>query len=115
MAHLVYPVVYGGIFLNIGIRGRHVGFGLVIVVITDKILNSVMRKKRHELIVELRRQGLVVGDDQGSLLRRLDNIRDSKGLAGAGNPEECLMFQSVLNTLHKSFYRPGLIPFRFES
>ncbi len=83
---LVNLVVDGGILGNIGVRGGHVGFGLVVIVVGHKILHRILREHLLEFSVELRRKRLVVGDDQRRLLQFLNDIRHRKCLAGTRNP-----------------------------
>jgi hypothetical protein len=45
VAHPVDRLVDVGLLLDIGVRARHIGFGLVIVVIGDEILDRILRKK----------------------------------------------------------------------
>ena len=58
-------IVDGGVLLDVGVGLRDVGFRLVVVVVGDEILHRVVREELAELRAELRRQRLVVGDDQG--------------------------------------------------
>jgi len=54
------------VFFDVGVGPRHIGLGLVIVVITDKIFHRVCRgKKTLELAIELRGQRLVGRQDEG--------------------------------------------------
>ena len=59
-AHLLDVLVDRGVLLDVGVGGRHVGLGLVVVVVGDEVLHRVVREELLELAVELRRQGLVV-------------------------------------------------------
>ena len=59
-AHLLDVLVDRGVLLDVGVGGRHVGFGLVVVVVRDEVLDRVVREELPELAVELRRQRLVV-------------------------------------------------------
>ena len=79
--HLFNVFVDGGIFLDEGIRRRHIGFRLVVIVVRHEILHRVIRKELLELAVQLRRQGLVVGHDDGGPLHVLDHIGDGERLA----------------------------------
>jgi hypothetical protein len=47
---------------------RHIGFGLVVVVVADEVLDRVVGEQRLELAVELGGQRLVVGQDQRGAL-----------------------------------------------
>jgi hypothetical protein len=69
-AHLLDVVVDRGVLLDEGIGGRHVGLGLVVVVVGDEVLDRVVREELLELPVELRREGLVVGHDDRRPLQR---------------------------------------------
>ena len=92
-------IVDRGILLDEGIGGRHIGLGLVIVVIRDEILHRVVREELLELAVQLRRQGLVVGQDDSRALQALDDIGHGKGLARTGDPEQGLVRQSIIDVL----------------
>ena len=53
MAQSIDHFVDRGIFFNVGIGSRQVGLRLVVVVVADKILNSIVRKDGFELLVKL--------------------------------------------------------------
>ena len=55
--------------LDVGVRARHVGFGLVVVVIGDEVFDGVVREEALELAVELRCQRLVRREDERRALR----------------------------------------------
>ncbi len=74
------------VFLDVGVRRRHVGFGLVIVVIGDEILDGILRKELTELAIQLRGQGLVRRQHQCRPLHALNDIGNREGLARAGDP-----------------------------
>ena len=63
-AQLVKLIVDSCFFIDIKICRRDIGFGLVIIVVADEILDGVFRKKRFELVIELCRQRFVVGENQ---------------------------------------------------
>ncbi|MCY1245372.1 hypothetical protein D9M72_585200 [compost metagenome] len=92
-------VVDRGIFLDEGVRGRHVGFGLVVVVIGNEILHRVVREERLELPVQLRRQGLVRRQHQRRALHLGDHVGDAESLARAGHTEQRLVRQPGLDAL----------------
>ena len=77
--HLLDVLVDGGIFLDEGVGRRHVGFRLVIIVVGDEVLHRVIRKELTELAIQLGRQGLVVGHDDGRPLHLLDDIGNGEG------------------------------------
>jgi hypothetical protein len=96
MAHPVDGFVDGGVFFDVEVGLGDVGFRLVIVVVGDEILHRVVREKLLELPVELGRQGLVGGQDQGGQVHLGDDVGHGKGLAGAGDPQEHLVGMSAL-------------------
>ena len=69
------------VFFNIGIRGSHIGFRLVIVVVTDKVFHSIFREEFLELPVKLGRQGFIVRNHQGRLLDPFDDVGHGEGLS----------------------------------
>ena len=56
-------------FLDVGVGARHVGFGLVVVVVGDEVLDRVVGEEALELAVELGGQRLVRRQDQRRALR----------------------------------------------
>ena len=60
-------------FLDVGVGARQIGFGLVVVVVADEVLDRVVREELLELAVKLRGQGLVVRHDQRRPVDRLDD------------------------------------------
>jgi hypothetical protein len=52
------------LLLDVGVGARHVGLGLVVVVVGDEILDRVVREEELELAVELRGQRLVGRQDE---------------------------------------------------
>ena len=107
---LVDLVVDGGILLDIGVRGRNVGLRLIVVVVRDKVLHRVLGEEFLHLTVELRRQGLVVGNDEGRLLKLLDHVRHGEGLSGSGHAHQRLKLISLPETLHQLFDGLRLVP-----
>ena len=107
--HLLDVLVDRGILLDEGVRGRHIGLGLVVVVVGDEVLDRVLRKEHLELAVQLRRQRLVVREHQRRPLHLLDHVGDGEGLAGAGHPQQGLVRQAAGEPIHKFFNRLRLI------
>ena len=60
----VEVVVARGVLLDVDVALRDVGFGLVVVVVADEVLDGVVGEQLRELLVELGGQRLVVADDQ---------------------------------------------------
>ena len=94
---------------DIGVGTGLVGFGLVVVVIADEVLDGVVGEIALEFAVELRRQGLVVRDDQGRPLQFLDDAGHGKGFAAAGHPQQSLELLPGLDARDQLFYRPRLV------
>ena len=99
VAHAVDLLVDRGFLLDIGVGARHVGFGLVVVVIADEILDRVVGKEAPELAVELGRERLVGREDERRALRLLDHPRHGEGLAGAGDAEQHLRAVLAIDAL----------------
>ena len=84
-------LVDGGILLDVGVRARDVGLGLVVIEVADEILDGVVGEKLLELAVELRGERLVVRDDQRGPVDVADDVRDGERLAGAGHAQQGLV------------------------
>ena len=114
MPHPVDLVVDRGLLLDIGVRLRHIGLRLVVVVVRHEVLHRVLRKEAPELLVELRRQRLVVRQDQRRPLHRLDHLGHGEGLAAAGDAEQDLVPGLRPEALDQFPDRRRLIPLRLE-
>ena len=90
MAKPVDLLVDGAVLLNIGICGRDIGLWLVIVVIGNKILYRVVRKKLAELGAKLCGQRFIVRQHQRRAVGVRNNIRHRKSFAAAGNAQHRL-------------------------
>ena len=113
MAKTIDLLVDLRILFNVGVRARQIGLGLVVVVVRDKILNSVVRKELAELITQLRGECFVVRDDKRRPLHILNHVRDSERLARSRHAVKCLVLHATLQTRNKRFDRFGLVPSRF--
>jgi len=102
------------LLLDVGVRLRHVGFGLVVVVVGDEVLDRVVREEGAELLVELGRERLVVREDEGRAVDRLDHLGDREGLARAGDAEQHLLRVAALHAGGELADRRGLIALRLE-
>ena len=109
VAKLINLVINGGIFLNIGVRGGHIGLRLVIIIIADKIFYGIFRKKFLHLPIKLCRQRFVVGNDQSRLVQCLNDIGHGKGLTGTGNSKQRLKLIALPEALHKFGNGLGLV------
>jgi hypothetical protein len=82
-AHAVDLVVDGGFFLDVGVARGDVGLGLIVIVVADEVFDGVIGEELLELLIELSRERLVVGDDQRRAVHRLDHFRHRERLARA--------------------------------
>ena len=112
MAHAVDLLVDRGILLDIGVGPRHIGLGLVVVVIADEIFHGVVGEEALELAIELRRQRLVRRENNGRALRGLDHLGHGVGLAAAGDAEQHLRAVVALDALDQFGDRGGLVALR---
>jgi hypothetical protein len=103
-------LIDGGVLLNERVRGRNVGFGLVIVVVGDEVLHGIVGKERLQLPVELGRKGLVVAHDQRGPPVTGDDMGHGEGLAGSRGPQQDLESISPGKTLAELGDGPGLVP-----
>ena len=71
------------IFLNIGIARRDVSFWLVIIKITDEIMNFVVREKLFEFTKQLSSESFVVRQNQRRHIPLGDNVRHCKSFTAA--------------------------------
>jgi hypothetical protein len=93
MAETVVPepldlLVERGVLLDVGVRLRDVGLGLVVVVVRDEVLDGVLREEVPQLVRELGRQRLVRLHHQDGPLHPLGQPRDGGRLARARGAEQ---------------------------
>src|SRR5262249_43458484 len=84
------------------------------VVIRDEIMDRILGKQLAELAAKLRRERLVVRDDQGRSLNLLDHARRGEGLAAAGDAEQDLVLVAALQPRDQLLDRLGLVAARLE-
>ena len=82
---------------------RNIRFGLEIVVIAHEVFHRIVGEERLEFLVELRRQRLVVREDQRRLAYVLDDVRHGERLAGTRDAKQRLELFSVLETFGEFF------------
>ena len=111
-------LVDGGILLDEGVRVGDIGLRLIVVVVGDEVLHRVVGEELPELLAQLGRQGLVVGQHQGGPLDGLDDLGHGVGLARAGDAQEDLLPQTVLDAPGQLLDGLGLVPggrvFRYD-
>ncbi len=93
--HLLDVAVDRGVLLDIGVARGDVGLGLVIVVVRNEVLDGVVREELAHLAVELRREGLVVREDQRRPLHGADHGSHRERLARARHAEQRLLREPV--------------------
>ncbi len=81
-------VVDRGVLLDEGVRLRHIGLGLVVVVVGDEVLDRVVGHQLAELVRQLRRERLVVREYEGRALHLLDEPGGGRRLAGTRGAEQ---------------------------
>ena len=112
VAHPIDLLVDLGLLVDIGVGARNIGLRLIVIIITDEIFHRIVRKKRLELAVELRRQSLIMGENQGRPLTPLDDMRHGEGLARTRDPEQHLIPLVTLEPTQQLVDRRRLIPRR---
>ena len=81
-------VVDRGVLLDVGVGGRDVRLGLVVVVVRDEVLHRVLGEGLAELVRELGRERLVGRDDDRRPLDAFDHVGDRERLARPGRAEQ---------------------------
>ena len=114
MAHTVNLLINIAFFFNISVCARHIGFGLVIVVIRDEILDRIFGEEAFKFSIKLGRQGFVRGQNKGWALGALDKLRYGECLAAAGHAKQDLIALLIINALDKLFNGFGLVAGRLE-
>ncbi len=109
VAHAVDLLVDRRFLLDVGVRLRDVGLGLVVVVVGNEVLHRVVGKQPAELLVELGGERLVVGQHQRGPLGALDQVGDGEGLARAGHAEQHLVALSRPQTSAQGLHGGRLI------
>ena len=109
MAQFVDVFIDRGIFFDVRIRTGHVGFGLIVIVIANKIFHGIVRKQADKLIVELCRQRFVGGQDQRWPMQACDHRSHGVRLTRPSDPEQGLMLDPILDAAHQLYDRLRLI------
>ncbi len=108
-AELVNLVVDARVLLDEGVCVRNIRFGLEIVVIAYEVFHRIVREKRLEFLVELRRERLVVRQNQRRLAYVLDDVRHRESLAGTCDAKQRLELLPVLETFGEFLYGLRLV------
>ena len=107
---LVQLLVDRRFLLDIKVPGRDVGLRLVVVVIAHKVFHSIRGKELLELVIKLRRQRLVVRQNQRRPVRGLDHLGHGERLARPRYPQQHLVLLARRQPLQQLLDRPRLIP-----
>ena len=109
MAQTVNLVVDGAVLLNIGVCGRDIRLGLVIVVVGDEIFYRIIWEKAAHLGTDLAGQRFIRLQNQRRAIAPGDDVRHRKRLAGAGDAQQRLGVFTLMDALHQRFYRLRLV------
>ena len=109
MAQTVNLVVDGTVLLNIGVCGRDIRLGLVIVVVGDEIFYRIIGEKAAHLGTDLTGQRFIRLQNQRRAIAPGDDVRHRKRLAGAGDAQQRLGVVTLMDALHQRFYRLRLV------
>ena len=107
-------IVDGRILFDEQIARRHVGLGLVVIVIGHKILDRIFREKLAKFGVQLGRQRLVGRQHQSGPADPGNDVRHRVGFTRPCYPEQRLPGQSVLYAFGQFADRLGLITRRLK-
>ncbi|MPM30869.1 hypothetical protein SDC9_77420 [bioreactor metagenome] len=97
------------VFFDEQIALRHIGLGLVIVVIADEIFHRVFGEELAEFAVELRRQRLVGREHDGRPPQPSDHVGHGEGLARTRHAQQRLERLAIAHPLHQLGNRLGLV------
>ena len=109
MAQPVNLVVDGAVLFDVGIGGRDISLGLVVVVVGNEVFHRVLREELPELGAKLGRQGLVMGQHQCGPVDLGNHVGHGKSLAAAGHTQQGLGLIAVQDALGQCFNGLGLV------
>ena len=114
MAQLLDLLVYRGVLLDVGIGLRHVGFGLVVVVVAHEVDHGVVGEELAHLACDLRGERLVGLEDEGGAIDGLDDLGHRVGLARARDAHERLVADALIDAFGQLLDGLGLVARRLE-
>ena len=112
--HLFDMLIDGRILFNEKIARRHISFGLIVVVVGNKVFDSVVREELTHFTVELRRKRLVGRHHDGWYSQARNDVSHRKGLARPGNAQKRLRAVALPKAFGKFGNRRRLITGRIE-
>ena len=92
-------LVDAGIFFDEQIARRNVGFRLIVIVVGHEIFHRIFRQKFAHLGIQLRGEGFVRREYQRRPADARDHMRHRVGFAGAGDAEQGLKCETVVDAL----------------
>ncbi len=110
--HLLDMLVDGRVFLDEQVARRHIGLGLVVIVVRDEILDGVLGKELPHFRVELRSQGFIGRQHQRGTSQPGDHIGHRVRFPRAGHAQQGLVHQSVPHAVDQRADRGRLVPRR---
>ena len=110
----VNVLVYRRILFDIGVRGRDVGFGLIVVIVGDEIFDRIARKELAQFAIQLRGQRLVVTHDERGTAHLGDHRGQRHGLPASRHAEQRLPLLAAAHPVRKVADRRGLVAHRRE-
>src|SRR5208337_2046552 len=112
---LVELIVDGRLLLDINVPRRNIGLRLVVIVVGDEVLDGVVREEGLELVIELRRQRLIVRENERRAVQLFNDLGHGISLARASNPEQHLVLFTIVQSAGERFDRLTLVSLRFVS
>ncbi len=109
VAHPVDLLVDGRFLLDVRVGPRHIGLGLIVIVVGNEVFDGIVGEEALELAVELRRQRLVGRENQGRPVGGGDHLGHGEGLAGAGDAEQHLVALLALHAVDEFGDGRGLV------
>src|SRR5580704_2811109 len=110
---LIELIVHRRFLLDVNVARGNVGFRLVVVVIGDEVFDRIVREERLELVIELRRQRLVVRHDERGPVQVFDDLGHRKSFARAGDAQQHLVLLAVGNAARHRLNGGTLVALRF--
>ena len=87
-AQFLNLVVDAEVLLYVSVRGGDVGLRLVVVVVGYEVFYGIVGEEGLELAIQLRRERLVVAQDERRTLQVGNDVCHGEGLSGAGDTEQ---------------------------
>ena len=100
MTKSIYFFVYCSLFLDITISFRNISFWLIIIIIRNKIMNRILRKKFFKLKRKLSSKSFVMCNYKCWFLNFLNNICHCKCFSTSSNSPKSLEIFSIRNIFH---------------